>query len=192
MSWNTIKNEMYGKQVILFGEPFSGKTTFAMRLSKEYTNTTLLKVDKNYNVEEYDFRGVVYEIYSPKQLKFLIENKLEEKDDHLIILDSLTSLDSLFVPEDPLKIDPSMFNRRASFFDRILQQLSKFKKKGTVLIICHEKIADFRTREVAPRVNRIVLRHCDAVYRLTVENGKRKLKKVLERKVVKDPEIVFE
>jgi len=53
----------------------------------------------------------------------------------------------------------------------------------TNLIIAHEKIKNFETGEVAPRVNKIVLRNVDIVLRMSIENGKRTIKVFEERKL---------
>lgn len=175
---NKIKDTLFGKFIILYGEPFVGKTTFAMNLAKLYKNRILLKVDKNYDaVNDYNFDGWLVEIENPAHLLRVVE-KIYEREDQIVILDSITSLDSYFVPrDDPLKMDPRLTNARTRYFDAVLQRLSKLKKNGTVLVICHERIVDFATRKVGPRINVVALRHVDLVLRMVIENGKRKIRK---------------
>ena len=186
--FSKIKEALLGKFVILYGEPFVGKTTFAMNLARFYVNKVLLKVDKNYDAKDYDFDGWVVEIESPTHLLKVVE-KIQERQDQIVILDSITSLDAHFIPkDDPLKIDPRLTNVRTRFFDAVLQRLSRFKKNGTVLVICHERIVDFATRKVGPRINVVALRHVDMVLRMTIENGRRKITKEKVRVPTKEVE----
>jgi len=110
----------------------------------------------------------------------------------IVIVDSITSMDSFFVPEDPTKEDPRVNNRRARFCDAVLQRLQKFKQKGVVIVIAHEAIKNFKTGEIGPRMNVVAMRHADALLHATIEDGKRKIKRVIVREVVKEPEFDVE
>jgi len=187
-----MKKQLYGKLVVLFGRPMVGKTTFAMKFAKAFLNVALLKIDKNYDAKAFGLReDQVYEVYSPKQLLYYID-KLEPKEDMIVIVDSITSMDSFFVPEDPTKEDPRVNNRRARFCDAVLQRLQKFKQKGVVIVIAHEAIKNFKTGEIGPRMNIVAMRHADALLHATIENGKRKIKRVIVREIVKEPEFDVE
>jgi len=162
-----------------------------MRFAREFKNAILYKIDKNYNAKDYNFGGIVHEIYSPKQLLYLIDQVREVPDDCLTIIDSITSLDSYFIGEDPVKDDPRVNNRRARFCDAVMLKLQRFKTKGCVLVIAHEAIKNFETREVGPRMNKIALRHADALIHIVEEDGRRKLKRTMVRKPVTEPDFDF-
>jgi len=187
-----MKKELYGKLVVLFGRPMVGKTTFAMKFAKTFLNMVLLKIDKNYDAKDFGLRDdQIFEVNSPRQLLYFID-KLEPKEDMIVIVDSITSMDSFFVSEDPTKDDPRVNNRRARFCDAVLQRLQRFKQKGVVLVIAHEAIKNFRTGEIGPRMNIVALRHADVLLHATIENGRRKIKKIVKREVITEPKFDVE
>jgi len=186
-----LKDRFLNKLTVLFGQPLTGKTTFAMHLAKEFSRVAVIKVDKNYSVEDYGINARVFPVSRPRDVLDAI-SQIPAYEDQLVIVDSITSLDAYFMPEEPEKDDPRVANRRARFCDAVMMGLQKFRKGGAVLVIAHEAIKDFQTKEVGPRMNVIALRHADQVLRLTVENGKRKITRVNVRKVVENPEFEFE
>ncbi len=179
--------EIKGKFVVLFGNPMVGKTTLAHFVSRHFEHTVYFKIDKNFSREDYRHvaSNINYiEINTPQGiLKVLNDMLYHPPKGALVVVDSITSLDSFFTPQDPTNPSPRMENARTRFIDAVFQKLAQLKDKGcTVLVLSHEKIADFKTGEVMPRFNRIALRHIDRMYRLAIENGKRKIVRVKFRK----------
>ena len=167
----SLKEKLKGKLVILYGSPMVGKTTFAHQLAREYSACLYLKIDKNFRKGDYDVDNVVYhEINDPEQLLEIVKQLAPQKDT-LVVLDSVTSLDAFFV-SNPLVPSPRMDVARARFADAVIFHLQRLKENNTVLVIAHEKIADFKTEEIAPRMNAITMRHADIVMRAKIENGK--------------------
>ncbi len=183
-----LKAKLKGKLIVLIGDPLSGKTTFAHELAKLFSKAVFFKIDKNYRPSDYNLDHAMYlEIDNPKQLLHNI-NAINPEDDQLVVVDSITSLDAFFIPDDPMKIDPRFNNLRARFCDSVIQKLQKFKEKGTVIVICHEAIKDFKTGAVGARMNRIALRHADMVLRIVKNpDGTRDVYAIDERKPVEKP-----
>jgi hypothetical protein len=187
-------SEIRGKLVVLFGEPYVGKTTLVHAVAKHFERVIYFKVDKNFNIGDFPKDNIYYiEVNAPWELLRELKN-LNQKPpapNSLIVVDSVTSLDAFFIPSDPTQPSPRLENARAKFADAVMQRLS-YLKPNTVMVLAHEKIRDFRTGEVGPRFNVVALRHADLMYHLVIENGKRKVKKVRERRVVKEPQFEFE
>jgi predicted ATP-dependent serine protease len=188
-------SEIRGKLVVVYGQPYAGKTTLVHALTKYFERTVYFKVDKNFSREDFEHiaKNVYYiDINSPQQLlRELRALTRAPPRNALIVVDSVTSLDSFFVPSDPTTPSPRMENARAKFADAVMQLLSFVKGLNTVIVIAHEKIRDFKTEEIVPRFNIVALRHSDANYRVVDENGKRKVKKVRERRRVEKPDFDF-
>jgi len=188
-------DEIRGKLIVIFGQPYAGKTTLAHALSRYFDRTIYLKVDRNFSRD--DFAHIAKNVYyididSPQRLlRELRSLARSPPSGALIVVDSVTSLDSFFVPSDPTTPSPRMENARAKFADAVMQLLSFVKGRNTVVVIAHEKIRDFKTGEIGPRFNLVALRHSDANYHLTIEDGRRKVKKVAERRPVEKPDFDF-
>ena len=177
-----IKQRIEGKTVVLFGEPLAGKSLFALTLSKLFEKSILLLIDKNYPKEFFSVNPQVelQTIENPKQLDFIVK-KIPPANNQLVIIDSITSLSTFFLQE--AYFSPRALNAFNNFTDKIIRQLASLTPHTTNLIIAHEKIKNFETGEVAPRVNKIVLRNVDIVLRMSIENGKRTIKVFEERKL---------
>jgi len=166
-----LKGKLIGKLVILYGSPMVGKTTFAHQLAEEYSACLYLKIDGNFRKGDYDVDNVVYhEIDNPEQLLNIVQ-QLAPQRDTLVVLDSITSLDAFFI-SNPLVPSPRMDVAKGRFADAVIFHLQRLKENNTVLVIAHEKVADFKTEEKAPRMNAITMRHADIVMRAKIENGK--------------------
>ena len=193
-----LYNEIKGKLCFLFGNPMVGKTTLAHLVSNLFKHCIVYKIDKNYTAET--FRAIAnpniryVEIDRAYQLRDQIthfpsyyKEAYNERQDCLLIVDSMTSIQSEFF-SDPMKASPRDANIMNNFCDFILRRLSKYKP-ATSLVICHEKIADFKTGEIIARVNRILYRHVDAAFRIVEERDSegnvvaRKIVKTSERKI---------
>ena len=188
-------SEIRGKLVVIYGQPYAGKTTLAHTLTRHFERTVYFKVDRNFSRDDFKHiaKNVYYiEISNPQQLLRELRSLARSPPQNaLVVVDSVTSLDSFFVPSDPTTPSPRMENARAKFADAVMQLLSYVKGQNTVIVIAHEKIRDFKTEEIVPRFNVVALRHCDANYHIIVENNKRKVKKVRERKPVEKPDFDF-
>jgi len=187
---SSLKDRFKGKLTVLFGEPLVGKTTFAMHVAKQFKHKVVIHIDKNYDVRDYLPDAKVYEVSEPIQVLEAI-SKTPAYEDTIVIVDSITSLDSFFIG-DPTKDDPRVANRRMRFCDAVMLRLQKFKSHGAVIVIAHEAIKNFQTKEVGPRMNKVALRHADQILRMVVENGKRKVKLVAKREKVVSPDVQFE
>jgi len=188
-------NEIRGKLVVLYGEPFSGKTTLAHVLARCFDRTVYFKVDKNFSADDFGniAKNVHYiDVDSPQQLlRELRSFTRSPPQGSLIVVDSVTSLDAFFISSDPTTPSPRMENARAKFADAVMQLLSFVKGQNTVIVIAHEKIRDFQTNEIVPRFNVVALRHSDMIFRVRIENGRRKVEKVKIRRPVEQPEFDF-
>jgi predicted ATP-dependent serine protease len=185
-----IKQKIEGKTVMLFGEPMIGKSLFALTLSKLFDKSILLLIDRNYPKEFFAINPKleVQQIDNPKQMDFIVK-KIPPSNNQLVIIDSITSLSTFFLQE--AYFSPRAVNAFNNFTDKIIRQLASLTPHTTNLIIAHEKIKDFETGEVAPRVNKIVLRNIDIVLRMFIEDGKRTIKIWQERKLPSKVEWYF-
>ena len=189
-------NEIRGRLTVLFGAPLTGKSTLAHLITKHFDRTIYFRVDKNFTQDMFRSiaKNVQYiDIKSPKHLLYQLNDLLKNPPrNSLIVVDSLTSLDSYFVPDDPTKQSPLSDKLRARFADAVMQKLSMLKDLGnTVLTIAHERIRSFDNPEPVPRFNIVALRHSDLIYRLSIENNRRVVKKVAERKIVEKLDFDF-
>jgi predicted ATP-dependent serine protease len=177
-----IKERIEGKTAMLFGEPLIGKSLFALTLSKLFDKSVLLLIDRNYPQSFFSINTKleIQQIDNPKQLDFIVK-KIPALNNQLVIIDSITSLSTFFLQE--AYFSPRAVNAFNNFTDKIIRHLASLTPHTTNLIIAHEKIKDFETGEVAPRVNKIVLRNIDVVLRMFIENGKRTIKVWQERKL---------
>jgi predicted ATP-dependent serine protease len=178
-----IKERIKGKVSVLYGDPFVGKSLFALNLSKQFKNSTLLLIDMNY-VDEYfsiNKELKVIKVSSPKQLEYYLGKEIEVKEDQLLIVDSITSLAPFFITET--YITPRGANAFSNFVDKVMRHLATLKPT-TSLVITHEKLKSFESKDIVPRINMIALRHADIVMRMWItESGERKIEIVKERKM---------
>jgi len=185
-----IKERIKGKVAVLYGEPFVGKSVFALNFSKIFKNSTLLLIDRNY-IDDYfkiNTNLNVLKVNSPKQLEYYLGKEIEVKEDQLIIIDSITSLSPFFITES--YITPRGANAFSNFVDKVMRHLATLKPT-TSLVITHERLKSFESKDIVPRINMIALRHADIVMRMWVENEERKIEVVKERKMVNKIEFNF-
>jgi hypothetical protein len=116
--------------------------------------------------------------------------KIPPENNQLVIIDSITSLSTFFLQE--AYFSPRAINAFNNFSDKIIRHLASFTPHTTNLIIAHERLKSFETNEVAPRVNKIVLRNVDIVLRMYLDNDKRIIKVHQERKLPAKIEYYFE
>jgi len=176
-----LADRIRGKVVVLYGEPLVGKTVLVHLLSKYFESPVLIKVDNNYGDEYKQLNPNLKYLDAPtfERVNYYIDKSKEYNND-LIIIDSLTSLAAEVLSKGSLS--PRDYNRLASMYDVITFKASRLKPK-TVIIVVHEKIVSFETKETGPRMNRIALRNVDMVIRLyNDENGERVIKIVAERR----------
>jgi predicted ATP-dependent serine protease len=185
-----VKEKIEGKTAMLFGEPMIGKSLFALTLSKLFDKSVLLLIDRNYPQSFFSINTKleIQQIDNPKQLDFIVK-KIPASNNQLVIIDSITSLSTFFLQE--AYFSPRAVNAFNNFTDKIIRQLASLTPHTTNLIIAHEKIKDFETGEVAPRVNKIILRNIDIVLRMFIEDGKRTIKVWQERKLPSKVEWYF-
>ena len=187
-----LAERIRGKTVVLFGEPLIGKTTLVHYLSKYYEKPLLLKVDNNYGDEYKSINPNLKYLDTPSFEKLMYYlDKASSFDNDLIIIDSLTSLASEILSKGNLS--PKDYNRLASMYDIVTFKASRLKPK-TIVIVAHERIVDFKTGEVGPRMNKVALRNVDMLVRLYKdEEGKRHVKIIAERKpTIVKPEFTLE
>jgi len=183
-----VKELIQGKVAVLFGRPLVGKTVFALKLAREFLNPILLKIDTNYDSSwAKEFVGEkleIREIRNARQLLKTLDN-IPEREDVLVIIDSITSLADEFLLEGETFFSPRRNVELTNFYNIVLRKLAKLKDyRITSLIVAHEKIMDFVTREVGPRMNIVALRHADIVLHLVEEEGKRKVKIWKKREMI--------
>jgi len=188
--FNQVKNRIKGKTCILYGEPFVGKSIFSLNLSKYFKNSTLLLIDRNYIDEYFSINPSikVLKVNSPKQLEYYISKEIEQKEDQIVIVDSITSLAPFFIKET--YATPREMKSFSDFVDKVVRNLS-YLKPTTSLIVTHEKIKSFESKEIVPRINMIALRHCDVVLRMWIEDSERKVAVVRERKMPENFDFSF-
>ncbi|HDD71533.1 MAG TPA: hypothetical protein ENF99_00920 [Candidatus Aenigmarchaeota archaeon] len=170
-----LKEIIKGKVVVLFGAPLVGKSILVHLISRHFENPILFKIDTNYQNEYKSLNPKLkyISIASPKQLLFYLR-KLSVNSETLLILDSLTTMASDILGER-IYTSPKAFNEVAQFYDIVINSLGKFRNIATSIVTTHEKIIDFSTGEIGPRMNLVTLRNADIVLRLSVENNIRKL-----------------
>jgi predicted ATP-dependent serine protease len=189
--FNKFKEEIKGKVVLLYGVPLVGKSVFCLTLSKLFEKSILFLIDKNYPAEFFSINPKIQiiEIDEPKQLDMYI-SKLPSIDDQLIIIDSITTLQTSFIRKDYWSA--RIVNEFNMFADKIARQLHYLKPRTTSVMIAHEKLTDWEKKTVGPRVSWIVMRNMDLAYRMYQEDGVRKIKLTHKRTVPKELKWVFE
>jgi hypothetical protein len=176
-----LAKRIKGKVVVLYGEPLVGKSVLVHYLSKYFEKPVLFKVDNNYDDEYKSINpNLKYlDTLSFEKLMYYLD-KANSFDNDFIAIDSLTSLAAEVLSKGSLS--PRDYNRLASMYDIVTFKASRLKPK-TIVVVAHEKLVDFRTGEVGPRMNKVSLRNVDIVIRLYKdEQGNRKLKIEAERK----------
>ena len=174
-----------GKVILLFGNPFTGKSTFAVNLCKSAKSYIYYAIDTTIPAEGIQLTRV----RNWNDLRYKLRNLQEVPE--LIVIDSLTTLASEFNPEN--LISPRANLMLARFYDEVLRTLSKFRNKATILVIAHEALDFMREKpEPQPRMNKNSLRNVDVIYRAIKENGKYRIVKWAERKAVEKPEFDVE
>jgi len=176
-----LAEKIRGKVIVLYGEPLVGKTVLVHLLSRYFEKPLLLKIDNNYGDEYRELNPKLKYLDSPSFEKVLYYlDKAKEFDNDFIAIDSLTSLASEILSKGSLS--PRDYNRLASMYDIVTFKASRLKPR-TVLIVAHERIVNFETREVGPRMNKIALRNVDMLIRLYKDQeGNRIISIVAERK----------
>jgi hypothetical protein len=186
-----FKNKIKGRVIILYGASWIGKSLFALNLSKLFTFTKLYLIDNNYTQEYFNINPKIdiVKIETPKQLDYSL-TKETIAEDKLIIIDSITTLQTAFIRDE--YFSARAYNEFNNFADRIARKLSNLTPKTTSIIIAHEKIKDWKTAEVIPRVNYTMLRNADMLIRIYRDGDKRKVKIVDYRHVPKKIEFEIE
>jgi len=173
-----FKQKIQGKVVCLYGQAWVGKSLFALNLSKYFKNAKLFLVDKNYPAEFFKVNPnlQVIEIDSPRQLDLMI-SKTPSLDDQLIIIDSITTLQTEFIRES--YFSPRAYVEFNNFSDKVARQLTALTPRTTSLVIAHERIKDWEKKTVVPRLNWVFLRNIGIIAHMVQEDDKRKI--VIER-----------
>jgi len=186
-----FKNKVKGKVIILFGQAWVGKSLFALTLSKTFTHSKVFLIDNNYGQDYFKINPKIdiVKIDTPKQLDMSL-TKEPSLEDKLIIIDSITTLQTAFIRES--YFSPRAYNEFNNFSDRIARKLSELTPKTTSIIIAHERIGNWETKETVPRVNWTMLRNADVLVRIYKENDSRKVKIVNFRQLPQKMTFVFE
>jgi len=186
-----FKETIKGKVVVLFGKAWIGKSLFTLTLSKLFTHVKIFLVDKNYPSDFFKINpnANITEVENPKQLDLMI-SKENSLDDKLIVIDSITTLQTSFIKES--YFSPRAYLEFNNFSDKIARKLAELTPKTTSILIAHEKIKDWQTQEAIPRINWTMLRNTDMLIRMYQEDGKRKIKIVAKRELPNKAEWYFE
>jgi len=191
IEFSKFKEEIEGKVVLLYGVPLVGKSIFCLTLSKLFEKSVLFLIDKNYPAEFFSINPKiqVIDIDEPKQLDMYI-SKLPSTNDQLVIIDSITTLQTSFIRKDYWSA--RMVNEFNMFADKIARELHRLKPRTTSIMIAHEKLTDWEKKTVGPRVSWIVMRNMDLAYRMYQEDSTRKISLTHKREVPKELKWVFE
>jgi hypothetical protein len=186
-----FKNKIKGKVVVLYGQAWVGKSLFSLALSNLFTHIKIYLIDRNYPSEFFNINknASIVEIDNPKQLDLNL-SKEPSLDDKLIIIDSITTLQTSFIKDS--YFSPRAYLEYNNFSDKIAKRLSELTPKTTSILIAHEKIKDWQTQDTVPRVNWSMLRNTDMLVRMFKENGKRKLTIIAKRELPQKVEWYFE
>jgi len=183
-------NRNRGRVVLLFGRPFTGKSTFAVALCKlveraggdyiYYAIDTTIPAPEDFELEK---------VSSWIELRRKLNQVTEPPA--IIVVDSITTLATEFYGDKLLS--PRANLMLARFYDEVLRKLAQFRGRTTVLVIAHESVSFGNDGEPQPRprINENALRNVDVIYR-AVKDGGYKITKWAERKVVEKPEFVVE
>lgn len=186
-----FKEKIQGKVVCLFGQAWIGKSLFCLTLSKLFTHAKIFLIDRNYPQEFYKINPKIsiIEIEQPRQLDLMLsrENSL---DDKLIVIDSITTLQTSFIKES--YFSPRAYLEFNNFSDKIANALSKLTPRTTSILVAHEKIRDWQSQEAVPRINWTMLRNTDMLVRMYKDGDKRKIKIVGIRELPSKVEWWFE
>jgi len=186
-----FKETIKGKVVVLYGQAWVGKSLFSLTISNLFTHSKVFLIDRNYPSEFFKINpnASITEIENPKQLDLMI-SKETSLDDKLIVIDSITTLQTSFIKES--YFSPRAYLEYNNFSDKIAKRLTELTPKTTSILVAHEKIKDWNTQETVPRINWTMLRNCDMLVRMYKENDKRKLKIVAKRELPTKVEWYFE
>jgi len=186
-----FKETIKGKVVVLYGQAWVGKSLFSLTISNLFTHSKVFLIDRNYPSEFFKINpnASITEIENPKQLDLMI-SKETSLDDKLIVIDSITTLQTSFIKES--YFSPRAYLEYNNFSDKIAKRLTELTPKTTSILVAHEKIKDWTTQETVPRINWTMLRNCDMLVRMYKENDKRKLKIVAKRELPTKVEWYFE
>jgi hypothetical protein len=186
-----FKEKIKGKVVCLYGQAWVGKSLFSLMLSNTFTHSKVYLIDRNYPQDFFKINPNVeiVEIETPKQLDLSL-SKETSLDDRLIVVDSITTLQTSFLRET--YFSPRAYLEFNNFSDKIARKLTELTPKTTSIVIAHEKIRNWETQETVPRINWTMLRNMDMIVRMYKENNKRKLIVVAQRELPKKVEFYFE
>lgn len=185
-----FKDKIQGKVVCLYGQAWVGKSLFTLTLSKYFRTAKLFLVDKNYPQEFFKINPnlQVIEIDSPRQLDLAI-SKTPSLDDQLIIIDSITTLQTEFIRET--YFSPRAYVEFNNFSDKIARHLTALTPRTTSIVIAHEKIKNWEKKETAPRLNWVFLRNIGMIVHMVQEDDKRKIIIEKERELPNKVEFYF-
>lgn len=186
-----FKQKIQGKVVVLYGQAWIGKSLFSLTLSNLFTHAKVFLIDRNYPQDFFKVnpKANIVEVENPKQLDLMLSKEVS-LEDKLIVIDSITTLQTSFIRES--YFSPRAYLEFNNFSDKIANQLTKLTPKTTSILIAHEKIRDWQTQEAIPRINWTMLRNCDMMVRMYKENGKRKVSIIAIRELPKKVEWYFE
>jgi hypothetical protein len=186
-----FKEKIKGKVVVLYGQAWVGKSLFSLTLSNLFTHTKIFLIDRNYPQEFFKINpnASITEVDNPRQLDLML-SKEPSLDDKLIVIDSITTLQTSFIKES--YFSPRAYLEYNNFSDKIAKRLSELTPKTTSILIAHEKIKDWNTQETIPRINWTMLRNTDMLVRMYKENDKRRLKIIAKRELPQKVEWFFE
>lgn len=186
-----FKEKIKGKVVCLYGQAWIGKSLFSLTLSNLFTHSKVFLIDRNYPQEFFKINtnANIVEIDTPKQLDLML-SKETSLDDKLLILDSITTLQTSFIRES--YFSPRAYLEFNNFSDKIARKLTELTPKTTSIIIAHEKIRNWETQEAIPRLNWTMLRNTDMLVRMFLSENKRKLVITANRELPKKVEWYFE
>jgi hypothetical protein len=186
-----FKEAIKGKVICLYGQAWVGKSLFTLTLSNLFTHVKIFLIDRNYPQVFYKINANanITEIETPKQLDLML-TKETSIDDKLIVIDSITTLQTSFIKES--YFSPRVYLEFNNFSDKIARKLTELTPKTTSVIIAHEKIKNWETQETVPRINWTMLRNVEMLVRMYKENNKRKITIVAQRELPKKIEFWIE
>ena len=182
-----LYNHFLGKNVLLIGQPWIGKTMLAHQLAIFFPRTYYFRIEKNFTPKDYPNHRRIkyYNIDNPDQL---IENlqSLNQNgcSNGFIVLDSITIAELMFLKGNNngtrYKVTNECKKMIRTFYELVLHECSLLKEKGnTILNIAHE--ITLATGKFTAKANNLLLRQVEMIVRMYGENGKRKIKVVAKR-----------